>query len=125
MILLFDTDVLIDLLRGKQKTGLQVEKLTDEAETLLCSVITVAEVFAGMKKNEIHVTEALLKDLIKVELTEETARMAANLKRETKSQQLSLDDCFIAASAIKTGAELVTKNGKHYPFKSLKVHLIR
>lgn len=124
MILLFDTDVLIDILRGKQETGIEVDKLTDNADELVCSVITVAELLAGMKKSEASATEGLLKDLIKMDVTEEIARIASHLK-SIKSHKISLDDCLIAASALTINAQLVTKNGKHYPFKELNLRVIR
>ena len=125
MTLLFDSDVLIDLLRGKQKTGIEVEQLIEKADEILCSVITVAEIIGGMKSEEKEATEGLLKDLIKVEVTEEIARLAANIKWKTKTHQLHLDDCLIAASALQTKAQLVTKNAKHYPFKELSVYRIK
>lgn len=124
MILLFDTDVLIDLLREKQKTGLEVEKLIEEANQITCSVITVGEIYSGMRKGEEKATKGLLQDLLKEEITEEIAEYAGCLKGNTKTHQLHLDDCIIAATAILTGATLVTKNVKHYPFKELKVRTI-
>ncbi len=124
MMLLFDSDVLIDLLRGKEKTGLQVEKLLDEGDEMACSVITVAEIHAGMKKGEEKSTGLLLNDLMKENVTEEIAQWGGILKGSTKSHQLCLDDCLIAATALVKGAILVTKNVKHYPFKNLKVEKI-
>lgn len=124
MILLFDTDVLIDLLREKQKTGLEVEHLIEDAEQISCSVITVGEILSGIRKGEEEATKGLLRDLIKEDVTEKIAEYAGHLKERTKTHQLHLDDCLIAATAILTGATLVTKNIKHYPFKELKVHAI-
>ena len=125
MTLLLDSDVMIDLLRAKQKTGIEVEKLIEQADEILCSVITVAEILAGMREDELEATEGLLKDLIKVEATEEIARLAGDMKRKTISHKLSLDDCLIADSALQAKSQLVTKNAKHYPFKGLNVHSIR
>jgi predicted nucleic acid-binding protein len=125
MNLIFDTDVLIDLLRGKDETARQVEKLTEEADELGCSVITVGEIFSGMKGNEEKGTKELLNDLLKETVTEEVAELAGHLKGKTKSHQLALDDCLIAATALLKGATLVTKNIKHYPFENLKRVAIR
>ena len=52
MIFIFDTDVLIDILRDKNKTVLQVEEWSYKADVLACSMITIAEIFTGMRKGE-------------------------------------------------------------------------
>ena len=125
MIFVFDTDVLIDILRDKEKTILQVEEWSDKADVLACSVITIAEIFTGMRKGEEKKTRELLDSLTKLPLTEELAEIGGQLKNTTKSHQLFLDDCLIAATALGHNATLFTKNTKHYPFKGLKVHAIR
>lgn len=124
MILVFDTDVLIDILKGKTTTIEQVEKLSEKAELLSCSVITVGEIFAGMKEEEEKATRKLLDGLITWEVSEEIAELGGRLKNKTKSHLLYLDDCLIAASSLNIGAVLVSKNVKHYPFKALKLHRI-
>lgn len=121
MIYIFDTDVLIDILRDKEETILQVEKWSYQADVLACSVITIAEIFTGMRKDEEKKTRELLNSLTKLALTEEAAEIGGRLKSITKSHQLHLDDCLIAATALGNDATLFTKNLKHYPFKGLKV----
>ena len=125
MIFVFDTDVLIDILRGKNETVLQVEEWSYKADVLACSTITIAEIFTGMRKDEEKKTRELLDSLTKLPLTEEVAEIGGLLKSMTKSHQLHLDDCLIAATALGSNATLFTKNVKHYPFKGLKIHAIR
>lgn len=125
MMFIFDTDVLIDILRNKNETILQVEEWTYKADVLACSVITIAEIFTGMRRDEEKKTRELLDSLTKLPLSEEAAEIAGRLKGSTKSHQLHLDDCLIAATVLEKGATLFTKNKKHYPFKGLKVHAIR
>lgn len=125
MIFIFDTDVIIDILRDKKETILQVEEWSYKADVLACSMITIAEIFAGMRANEEKKTRELLDSLTKLPINEEVAEIAGRLKISTKSHQLALDDCLIAATAMENDATLFTKNIKHYPFKNLKVHAIR
>lgn len=119
--ILFDTDVLIDLLRGKALTREQVSPLIGGAY-LMCSVITVGELFAGMFPEEKTATETLIQSLVRMPVTEEIARLAGELRN--KEKRLELLDCLIAATAISLDAELLTKNIKHYPMKGLQVRQI-
>lgn len=121
--LLFDTDVLIDILRGKEDVIKRIRELILQ-NLLFCSCITVAEIYAGMHKNEEIMTQKLLEPIIKLAVTEEVAKLAGGLKYRTKNQTLWLDDCLIAATAIINGAVLVTKNVKHYPFNELTIKKI-
>lgn len=116
--LLFDTDVLIDLLRGKISTRDQVSPLLPGAH-LMCSVITIGELLAGMFPNEKAATETLIQSLVRIPVSEDIARLAGELRNQEK--RLELLDCLIAATAISLDAELLTKNIKHYPMKELRV----
>ncbi len=122
--LILDSDVLIDILRGKPETINQVRLHAQDA-LLYCSVISVGELFAGMRPKEKIQTEKLLDSLISIPVTKSVAKQAGDLKNSTKSHTLWLDDCLIAASALENSLTLLTKNIKHYPFKKLKLIKIR
>ncbi|MFA4814797.1 MAG: type II toxin-antitoxin system VapC family toxin [Candidatus Gracilibacteria bacterium] len=124
MIFIFDTDVLIDILRDKNATVLQVEEWSYKADVLACSMITIAEIFAGMRKGEEKKTRELLNSLTVLPLTVKVAETGGRLQNATKSHQLHLDDCLIAATALESNATLFTKNVKHYPFRALRVRAI-
>lgn len=119
--ILFDTDVLIDILRGNQKTLAQVEILTKTYQDFYCSTITIAEIFAGMKVKEETATRALLDSLTLISVDGKIAEIAGSLKAKTKNRTLWLDDCLIGATAVLNHLALATKNVKHYPFKELKI----
>lgn len=119
--LLFDTDVLIDILKNNSKTIEQVKQLTKESEGFYCSTINLAEIFAGMRTNEDGRTRQLLEGLSYFDVTMQIAELAGRMKFKTKTHVLWLDDCLIAATAIINECILVTKNIKHYPFSSLKL----
>jgi predicted nucleic acid-binding protein len=116
--IVFDTDVLIDLLRGNQKSYDQIKELVVR-RPLFCSVITIAELYAGMFPHEKEATDNLIDSLGHVEVNSDIARRAGGFRFEYKVSQL--DDCLIAATAFHVGASLFTKNVKHYPMKEIEV----
>jgi predicted nucleic acid-binding protein len=111
---LVDTDILIHFLRGNVKALNVLSGLLEDAD-ISCSVITVAEIHAGMKPHEREKTVELLDSLTILDITVKIAEKAGQYKRSIKSQNLELDDCFIAATAHEKNALLLTGNGKHYP----------
>ncbi len=120
---LLDTDVLINFLRGREKARDYLLSLMGEAD-LCCSVVTVAEIHAGMKEHEQAKTVDLLDSLSVVDVTRGIAEKAGAYKRTTKSQGLELDDCIIAATAFVKGATLATGNDKHYPMSDIKKSVV-
>jgi predicted nucleic acid-binding protein len=62
---------------------------------------------------------AFLESFDILSIDKKVAQIAGDLKRKTKQQQLELDDCFIAATALIHQAVLITHNPKHYPHKGL------
>jgi len=119
---LFDTDVLIDLLRGKPSTFDQVSEIIF-GNRLCCSVITVAEIYAGMFPQEKDPTDQLLDALEAFPVSISIAQQAGSLRSQYPGRELM--DCLIAATALQHHAQLVTKNVKHYPMKELMVISIR
>lgn len=117
--IVLDTDILIDFLRGRAEARDFLSSLLDEA-TLYCSVITIAEIFAGMREHEREKTEELLDSFNLIDITKAIAEKAGTYKNRIKSQTLALDDCLIAASAHSIGAILATGNIKHYPMTDIK-----
>lgn len=114
-----DTDILIHFLRGKEAAKRLLLSIADE--TISCSVITVAEIHAGMLPSEKKATQALLDSLMILPVTREIAEVAGQLKQTTRQMQLELPDCIITATALVEGADLATGNRRHYPFKTLKI----
>ena len=117
--IVFDTDIIINFLRGREEARTFISSFIGEA-TLYCSVITVAEIFAGMREQERKKTEELLDSLNIIEVTKEIAEKAGSYKNRIKSHHLELDDCLIAASAKSIEAILATGNIKHYPMTDIR-----
>jgi predicted nucleic acid-binding protein len=122
-IVLVDTDILINLLRGVEKAKLYVENAAAEG-AVLCSVITVAEIYAGMKEREKSQTDALLDSLEVVDVTMDIARQAGAYKSTIRDRSLELDDCLIAATAHEMNAILATGNEKHYPMNDIRKDMV-
>jgi len=120
---LLDTDILIHFLRGSEKARLLLTSLLEDAD-LLCSVVTVAEIHAGMKPQERERTLELLDSMVLLDITPKIAEKAGRYKRAVKSHTLELDDCFIAATAHAKNALLVTGNGKHYPMTDIDKQVV-
>ncbi len=115
-----DTDVLIDLLRGRESARTFLQELS--SQSVPCSsVISVAEIYAGMRSEEYVLTANLLDGLIILPVTREIAEMAGYFKRRAKSRKLELADCLIAATAFIEGASVATGNAKDYPMQEITV----
>jgi predicted nucleic acid-binding protein len=111
--LLIDTDVLVDYLRGREEA---VGFLTSQRGDLLVSVLTVAELHAGLRHNEESALSECLRLFRAVPVDAETAAMGGSMRRAyLKSHDLGLADALIAASVQRAGALLVTLNRRHYP----------
>jgi len=112
--LLFDTNVLVDYLRGKPQAD---EFFASREELFLVSVISVAELFAGVRnQDEADTVDTFLRGFEVVPVTDELARSGGRLRSEHASAHgTELADAIIAATAGRQDARLVTRNEKHYP----------
>jgi predicted nucleic acid-binding protein len=119
---LVDSDVLIEVARGRDAEIIEKwQRLSDFDGFILCSPVTVAELWHGAKPSEHRQLEALFSSLLCVPIDQEVGRVAGDyLKRYAKSHSLELGDALIAASASTHKAELWTRNRKHYPMPELR-----
>jgi len=113
-----DTDVLIDLLRGRATAQALLLRVTEHAIPC-CSVISVAEIHAGMRPQERARTAALLDSLVLLDVTRPVAELAGQFKRRERARRLELADCLIAATAVTEAAALATGNARDYPMPEL------
>lgn len=114
-LLMLDTDVLIDYLRGRADAVTYLESLTEEV--LLLSAITVAELYAGVREgHERKKLDTFLRVFQVIHVDEQIA-INGGLHRRTyvKSHNVGLADALIAATAEAAGATLITLNQKHFP----------
>lgn len=113
-ILLVDTDVLIDYLRDKAEA---ISYLESRSEPLLISVITVAELYAGVRDGaERTKLDEFVRAFEIVPVDREISVKGGLYRRDyVKSHSVGLADALIAATAEIHRARLVTLNGKHFP----------
>lgn len=117
---ILDTDVLIDLLRGREPIRIFLRELAEHSIPC-CSVISVAEIYAGMRQEESELTANLLDGLVIFPVTRQIAETAGHFKRRAKGLRLELADCLIAATGLVEGAALLTGNVKDYPMPEITV----
>jgi predicted nucleic acid-binding protein len=116
-LLLFDTDVLVEYLRDRPKAAGYFENLTAE---LGVSVVSVAELFVGVKGNEEERSlEQFLLAFAVLPVTKEVARLGGLFRRDFgPSHGTGLADALIAATVEENGANLVTFNRRHFAMVS-------
>ena len=113
-LIVIDTCVFVDCLRGRQEALTFLEQL--QAVTLV-SVVTIAELAAGARNPS---ERALIDDVTAecriLDLDAVTARLGGAFKRRFRpSHGTDLLDALIAATAKRAGARLATTNRKHFP----------
>ena len=113
-LLVVDTDVLIDYLRDQP---LAVAFLEGTEHPLATSVITIAELYAGVRDGqERQRLDAFVAAFDVLDLDLQSAQCAGLWRRQYgPSHGTGLADGLIAACAEAAGATLVTLNRRHFP----------
>lgn len=122
---LFDSDILITFLKGKELSKKTLLRLQDTSE-IAVSVITIAEVLEGVVDNQKRLNQA--KEFVS---QFEIIGIDTNIAEEFASQRFSLRksgnlidnmDLLIAATALANNLILVTNNQKDFKkIKELKI----
>ena len=112
-MLLVDTDVLIDFLKGVPAAVAYVNSLPAPP---LVSSVTVAELYAGVRDAERPALDTLVASLPTIPVDRDIALRGGLIRRDHRRKHgVSLTDALIAATAQAHGATLVTLNRKHFP----------
>jgi predicted nucleic acid-binding protein len=113
-LLLVDTDILIDYLRGRAEAVTYLEGLTG---ILFVSAISVAELDAGVREGaERTKLDVFLTAFEVVPVDAEIAQRGGLYRRDYgKTHNVGLPDALIAATVETRKARLVTLNQKHFP----------
>lgn len=116
MTALVDTSVLIDYLRGHPGAG-EVLEAERALAPLHANEITRLEILAGMRPDEEGGTGSLLSTLVWHPVDGEVAEEAGELGRQWLASHHTIDsaDLAIAATAIRSGSRLLTRNVRLFP----------
>src|ERR1700733_12084817 len=123
-IYLLDTSVIIDVLNQKRGRWQLLGSLVKAGDTLACSVVTLTEIYAGVRPKEVVFTERFLEGLEHYDLDSHLARLAGLLKNEwsKKGRTLGVVDLIIAATALAHNLVLMTDNRKDFPMRELSFY---
>jgi predicted nucleic acid-binding protein len=121
MIILLDTNILIDVLRNRGNRRDLLADLVEQGHTLATSAINVGEVYAGMRPHEATETDRLLRSIESYPTKHAIARHSGILKfaYSQKGKTLSLSDMIVAATALAHNCSLMTDNRKDFPLPDL------
>jgi len=117
-MILFDTDVCVELLRGNR---IIIQRRHQTADRIAVSFMTAAELYFGAYKssNPAENRHLVEKFLITVEIHQSTLRIADKFGQikenlQKSGQALADADIFIAATALCNNEILVSGNVQHY-----------
>ncbi len=116
-MILLDTNVLIEILKGNGETIQQIESLHT---TLYISSISIMELYYGaLNKAEIKKLEKFIMLFKMLHLNEEISiRSTELIKTYAKSHTLDIPDSLIAATALEKELTLFTYNTKDFKYIS-------
>lgn len=113
-MILFDTNILIDLLRGNPEAEAVILAMPSPP---VISVVTVTELRSGARKGSenARINAIAATYIVKPVTLEIAERAGALLSRFRASHGLDMVDALIAATAEIEGLKLATLNLKHFP----------
>ena len=116
-MILLDSDVLIDFLRGRTDARRLVEDASDAGEELATTALNVGEVLRG-EADTLRAARVgeFLTSLTVLAIDERVARVYATVMSDLDRQGKRMPeiDAFIAAAALVNGASIATRNAKHF-----------
>jgi len=112
--IVLDTSVLVDHLRASIPATEYLAGLDAQPS---CSEISRIEVIQGLRSPERRAANRLFALIAWVPVTEDVARRAGELGRRWRRSHpgIGVADLAIAATAEAIGADLATRNIKHFP----------
>lgn len=121
---LIDTDVAIDFLRGEPYAQDLLLPLWEMSRAYL-SVLTIYELYAGMKEKEREPTDDFIGACLIEPVSQQIAAKGGEWRALYREKGITLTaiDCLIASTALLQGHKIATRNVRHYPDKKLLLSL--
>lgn len=118
---LIDSDVLIEVSRARDTAILaRWDQLSRSDFPLLCSPVTIAELWHGARSQEHAALNALFSAIRAIPIDATIGiRAGEYLRLFSKSHHVELGDALIAATVSIHNLELWTRNRRHYPMKDV------
>lgn len=122
MLVLLDSTILIDYLRGRAAIG-RVRSLRDRGDDPCTTGINIEEIVRGLRAAETAAARQLVDGLEIVPIDATDGWQAGTWRREFAARGTTLwqADCLIAAVTRRVGARLATGNPKDFPMPGLEV----
>lgn len=121
-IIICDTGVFFAYFKGNENI---INELDNHIgfENLGISVITIGEIYYGMRKNEKLATKTLINQFNKYLINKEICIKFMELMLGYLDNRIGIPDAFIAATAICNSVELYTLNTKDFDYiEGLKLY---
>lgn len=113
----FDTNILVDYLAGREEAQREFERYTRRA----ISVVTWMELQVGARsEEEADVIDLFLREFRVIDITRQVARRSVEIRRRTR---VRVQDAIIWATADVESALLLTRNTKDFPPDTPGVHV--
>lgn len=122
MLVVLDSTVLIDYLRGRPVVE-RIRELRGRGDVPATTAINVEEVVRGLREPEVEAVRLLFSGLMVLPVDEVSAWQAGTWRRTFGARGITLfqADCLIAAAAHQQRAPLCTGNPKDFPMPELRV----
>lgn len=119
--ILIDSDILIEVALARDRPILaRWEALSEDDAVILCSPVTVAELWHGARPSEHSVLSALFAAMTCIPIDAGIGRLAGDYLRQfRKSHHVELGDALIAATVVIHQTALWTRIRCHYPIKDI------
>lgn len=116
-LLILDTDILIDVLRGDANAILFLQTKSQQFQ-LAISAVTQMELMVGCRnKTELQALDKFLQRFQLLKVMESISDRATDLLRQYRlSHGLLIPDAVIAATALEYNESFVSKNQRDYRF---------
>jgi len=108
--LLFDTNALVDIYRGQVNIKAHFESILDGSLLPYVSVITEAELWRGLRPDELERHEILLSQFISLPLDSDAARLAGVWMQKYASTGLGWMDALISATGKIAELPVLTRD---------------
>ena len=108
--LLFDTNALVDIYRGQANIKARFESILDGSLVPYISAITEAELWRGLRPDELERHEILLSQFISLPLDSDAARLAGTWMQKYATSSLGWMDALISATGKIADLPVLTRD---------------